>query len=169
MEKKTLLPCQRFSNCHRALKRHIREKEKDSKKKLTREWRAVEEEKGNGAAGGRRPSWLHFTQLSGNCHYLLYSSSPFITKYFSSFICCFSRCCCCCLLCWHPTEFASERGTSRRTFQRRQPAYLQLFDCLTQRLTAEKKRRSQVGGSRHMENFACSSLSSGKQQQEEQS
>lgn len=99
------------------------------------------EQKGNGAAGGRLPSWLLFTQLSGTCHYLLYSSSPFITKYFSSFICCFSCCCCCCLLCWHPTEFASERGTSRRTFQRRQPAYLQLFDCLTQRLTAGKKTK----------------------------
>lgn len=71
-----------------------------------------------GERAGRHPSWLHFTQLSGTCHYLLYSSSPFITKYFSSFICC--SCCFCCPLCWHPTEFASERGTSRRVGERKE-------------------------------------------------
>lgn len=71
-----------------------------------------------------------------------------------------------CLRTWHVATLGRKKR-SCRTFLRRQPAYLQLFDCLTQRLEAQKKR-SRVGGSRHMENFACSSLSSGKQQQQEE-
>lgn len=42
-----------------------------------------------------------------------------------------------CLRTWHVATRWGRKG-SCRTFLRRQPAYLQLFDCLTQRLEAQK-------------------------------
>lgn len=45
-----------------------------------------------------------------------------------------------CLRTWHVATRWRKKG-SCRTFLRRQPAYLQLFDCLTQRLEKRKKTK----------------------------
>lgn len=119
--KKTLLPCQRFSNCHRALKRHISEGKKGSRDSSVNVERGKRVYRERGRAVAFPHGCISLQALLGTCHYLLYSSSPFITKYFSSFICC----------CLHVVAGRKKKETLSHI--PRQPAYLQLFDCLTQR------------------------------------